>query len=350
MGNSQAEICNDTSIHKAMFNFKYIIGRGGFGKVWKVELKRSKTTYAMKEMQKLKIVSKKSVYSVMNEMKLLSKFQHPFIVNMQYAFQDKSNLYLAMDLMPGGDLRYHFGRMKRFDEQQTKFFTACIMSGLEYLHVHGIIHRDIKPENIVLDESGYAHITDFGIAGIINPKNYKDTSGTPGYMAPEVLCRKSHGIAADYFALGVMIYEFMMGKRPYDGKNRKEIKERVLARQVQLKKSDIPAGWSLEAADFVNKLIQRKPENRLGNNGPQDVKNHVWLRDFPWPSLYDKTMASPYLPAKSDNFSPNVELDFPGDDDSEVSLKLDTVQEMFKGYHYECKKQNSKSESTLSSQ
>lgn len=229
----------------------------------------------MKEMQKFRIINKKSVHSVMNERKLLSVIKHPFIVNMLYAFQNKENLYLVMDLMPGGDLRYHLGREKKFNESQARFFTASIILGLEYIHLHGIIHRDIKPENIVFDKKGYLRITDFGIARVISPDNSKDTSGTPGYMAPEVMCRKSHGIAVDYFALGVMVHEFMLSKRPYNGRNRKEIKDSILARQAQLKRSDIPLGWSLEAADFVNKLLQRKPENRLGFNGPHDVKNHT---------------------------------------------------------------------------
>jgi protein kinase A len=145
--------------------------------------------------------------------------------------------------------------MKRFNEEQTKFFTACIVAGLEYVHINGIIHRDIKPENLVLDSRGYVRITDFGISRIINFDNAKDTSGTPGYMAPEVMCRQNHGIAVDYFALGVIVYEFMTGRRPYIGRSRKDIRDSILAKQVQLKRQDIPEGWSLEAADFCNKLL-----------------------------------------------------------------------------------------------
>lgn len=226
-------------------------------------------------MLKLRVVSKRSVSSVMNERRLLSMIKHPFMVNMQYAFQDKDNLFLAMDLMSGGDLRFHLGKMKKFSEQQTRFFVACIVTGLEYLHINGIIHRDIKPENLVFDNKGYLRITDFGISKLMSPENYRDTSGTPGYMAPEVMCRQNHGIATDYFALGVIAYEFMTGRRPYLGRNRKEIKDQIMARQIQLKKQDVPAGWSMEAVDFINKLLQRKAQNRLGNNGPQEVKNHA---------------------------------------------------------------------------
>jgi serine/threonine protein kinase len=110
------------------------------------------------------------------------------------------------------------------------------------------------------------------------------------------MCRQNHGVAVDYFALGVLVYEFMLGRRPYQGRSRKEIREHILAKQVQLKKSEIPPGWSLEAADFVNKCLQRKPSNRLGLNGPREVKQHVWLKDFDWVGLLNKKTTAPLLP------------------------------------------------------
>ena len=107
---------------------------------------------------------------------------------------------------------------------------ACMIAGLEYMHNENVIHRDIKPENIVVGENGYLRITDMGIARILKSDNSSDTSGTPGYMAPEVMCRQSHGFAADYFALGVIGYEFMMGRRPYVGRTRKEIRDMLFSK------------------------------------------------------------------------------------------------------------------------
>jgi len=173
---------------------------------------------------------------------------------MKYSFQDHDNLYLVLDLLTGGDLRFHISKKKKFSEEESKFFICCILLALEYIHHNNILHRDIKPENLVLDDKGYLRLTDFGIAKYYCRDNSAETSGTPGYMSPEVMCGLNHTIAVDYFALGVIAYELMMGYRPYTGKSRKEIKEKIMARQVQVKKQDVPGEWSFEAADFINRV------------------------------------------------------------------------------------------------
>lgn len=145
-------------------------------------------------------------------------------------------------------------------------------------------------------------MTDFGVAKKNQKDNSSETSGTPGYMAPEVLCALNHSFPVDFFAVGVMGYEFMLGVRPYVGKNRKEIKELVLSRQAHVRKKEMPENWSLEAVDFINVLLQRKPSHRLGYNGMNEVKNHPWFQDFNWEELLSKKMVSPFLPRYGDNF------------------------------------------------
>ena len=274
---------------------------------------------------------------MLNERKLLAVLKHPFIVNAQFAFQDEDYLYLVMDLMTGGDLRYHISHKRQFSESQTKFFISCVVTGLEYLHLNNVAHRDIKPENLVLDGKGYVRITDFGIAQVVRGETATDTSGTPGYMAPEVLCKQPHGKSVDFFALGVIAYECMMGRRPYTGRSRKEIRDEVISKQVQLRKTDIPAGWSLEAADFINKLIQRKASSRLGYNGAHEVKNHVWLRGTLWTKLFEKSIESPYIPDDGENFDARVSLqDWKDEDEIDTSQLRETgVQEMFGGYYFD---------------
>ena len=295
----------EEKISKSSFKFLNIIGRGGFGKVWKVYSKKYKSIYAMKEMSKTKIIDKRSENSVKAERNLLERMNHPFIINMHFSFQDNEHLYIAMDYLTGGDLRYQLCLKKKFSEQETKFFIACIILALEYIHSNNIIHRDLKPENLVLDSRGYVKLTDFGIAKFYVKDNKKETSGTPGYMAPEVMKAQNHTIAVDYFALGVIGYEFMNGKRPYLGKSRKEIKEKILSTQVQIKKNMLPPGWGMESVDFINRLIQRKPANRLGLRGPTEVKEHSWFKDYDWKGLYLGKLVSPYKPKNGDNFDFN---------------------------------------------
>ena len=152
---NKKNLSNLELINKNSFELLSIIGKGGFGKVWKVYHKKSKKLYAMKLMSKQKIIDKKSAQSVKNERNFLSKIFHPFIINMHYAFQDSNNLYLVMDYLTGGDLRYHLCLYNEFNEIECKFFAACILLALEYIHDNNVIHRDLKPENLVFDKEGY---------------------------------------------------------------------------------------------------------------------------------------------------------------------------------------------------
>ena len=255
-------------------------------------------------MSKVKIIDKKSEKSVLFERQLLSRIRNPFIVNLIYSFQDHENLYLVMDFLKGGDLRYHICKNRNITEDQTRFFLSCLILGLEFIHSHSLIHRDIKPENLLMDSKGYIRITDFGISSVYNKnkKNAYDTSGTPGYMAPEVITGNNHCKVVDYFAMGIIGFELMMGERPYKGKSRKEIKEQMIMYQVEIKEDDIPIGWSIEAANFFNKLLIREPQNRLGFNGINDIKNDEWFSGINFKELYKKKLKSPYKPISEENF------------------------------------------------
>jgi protein kinase A len=223
----------------------------------------------------------------------------------------------------------------------AEFFVACLIGGLEYIHEKKVLHRDIKPENLVIDDDGYLRITDFGIARMLRPENASDTSGTPGYMAPEVMLRFNHNMAVDYFAVGVIAYECMHGRRPYIGKSRKEIREHIMSKQVEIKSHEVPQGWSAEAADFINRMIQRKPEMRLGHGGAHEVKSHAWLRNYPWEALYEKRLRAPFIPPNEDNFDEsNInekwrDLDEPDFKEHLASLHRNEVQGQFNGYYYD---------------
>ena len=273
----------------------------------------------------------------MGENQILQELSHPFLVNMHYAFQDRENLYVVMKNFNGGDFRFHIIKNRYFTETQTKFFAACIVSSLEYTHGRNIIHRDLKPENLVFDDKGYLHLTDFGVARYWRSENSENTSGTPGYMAPEVLCHRNHSFSADFYALGIIVYECMTGRRPHVGKSRKEIKDQVLAKQAVLKENMLIGSWSEVAMDFCNRLIQRKREKRLGENGISELKNHPWFANFDWNSLLKKEIEPPYsceqYSSATDRRSAGRDDD-PFDEKELLSLRRKTIQDMFKGYEY----------------
>ena len=255
----------------------------------------------MKQMSKCKLIDQKCYQDIIEERELTSKLEHPFICNLVFSFQDKDYLYMINDIMSGGDLRYWYIQKKVFNEKECKFLVACLILGLEYLHNNKIIHRDLKPENILIGKSGYYKITDFGIARQLDKEPEEqiiDVSGSPGYMSPEAIFKEKHSYVSDFFSLGVICYEMMMKKRPYIGKNRQEIKDKMMKTQVIIKKSEIPKGWSWEICDFINKLLIKNPEERLGFNGISELKFHPWLRYYDWKLTYLKKEKAPFIPPK----------------------------------------------------
>ena len=252
----------------------------------------------------MKILDCKNLKNIKNERDLLSQLNHPFIVNLHFSFQNTNYLYLILDLYTGGDLRYHLFHKNYFEEIQTKFIISNIILGLEYCHSNLIIHRDIKPENIILDNNGYTHITDFGIA-MQQSKNATQVSGTPAYMAPEALFGKAQTIVSDYYSLGVLTFELIFGVKPYNGKNREEIKEKVKNKEIVLNKrsKNIKEKLSKESIDFISKLMQNDPNKRLGYlGGINDIKKHPWLININWKELYNFKLKAPFIPSGYNNY------------------------------------------------
>ena len=305
MGNDQEKILfssfvgngkfinNNGIIDKSNFKFMEVIGRGGFSQVWKVLYLKYNKLYALKKMYKVELIDKKSEKDILIELSLLSRIHHPFIVNIHFAFQDKDYLYLVSDYFPNGDLRYELIHNKMYSEKQIKFIISNILLSLEYIHENNIIHRDIKPENILIDEKGYLAITDFGIARFKQKNNYNEKSGTPGYMAPEVMFSQNHTFAVDYYALGIIGYELIFGKRPYINVQRKALKEEIFAKEAQIKKYQLPLDFTPACINFINKMIKRKQTDRLGYGNIKKIFEHPWLSDVDFKNLYLKKEQTP---------------------------------------------------------
>ena len=308
--------------------------------MWKIQSKQNHKIYAMKEISKVKAFMKKSLSSIILEKHILSNLHHPFLANLNFSFQDKEYLYLVLDFLPGGDLRFYLNKGIVFSEIQIKFFISNLILALDYIHKMNIIHRDIKPENLVFDGRGYLHITDFGIARKMKDgKQILDKSGTPGYLAPEVLIKKPQNYSSDFFSLGVICYELVFRKKPFRGKNKKEIAEKILYKNIKLKSEDMPLGFSHYMADFINRLLKRNQEERLGNNGIEEIKSHPWLEGVDWKLLENKNVDSEYIPFTpfiGDNFERDLvnkkdHLNYEHYDDF---LKKINQSEIFKNFYF----------------
>ena len=306
----------------------------------------------MKTFLKSKLIDKKCVKAIIKERNLMSKINHPFIVNMHFSFQDNHYLYMILDLMKGGDLRYYIKssekKKKKFTEKEVNFIATNLILALEYIHKNSIIHCDIKPENILSNKQGYFYLTDFSIATNKTEKenNYNNINNNPnnnnhylagslGYMPPEIMFNESLTPCADYFSLGVVCYELMMGFLPYNSKSLDGMQKLIMANQVQIKKFNIPEGWSETAADFINKLIQRKQIKRLGYNGVEEIKNHPWLKDTNWKEIYLHRMKSPFIiELNKRNFHNYYFNDKKRDnEDSKITLERYQIIELNKDYN-----------------
>ena len=199
-----------------------LIGKGSFGEVYLVERKSNGKLYAMKILSKKKIVGNNLVKYAKTERNVMSITRHPFIVGLHYAFQTAQRLYIIMDYCPGGDLGHVLRRERRFTEDRARIYLAEIILALEDLHRRDIIFRDLKPDNVVLDTQGHVLLTDFGLSkqGILDNNSAKSFCGSVAYLAPEMLKRSGHGKSVDWYLLGVILYEMLVGIPPYFNKNR----------------------------------------------------------------------------------------------------------------------------------
>ena len=210
---------------------------------------------------------------------------------------------MTVEFFSGGDLRYLICRRDYFKEKEVKFIIACIALIINYLHENNVIHRDIKPEKFVFGKKGYLHLTDFTMSKECKKEETViSATGTPGYMAPEAIINQPHNFSVDYYALGVILYELVMGERPYKGKNRREIKAEMFSFEINLEKNDIPDDWDNNVTDLINGLLKRKKKFRLGSKGFDEVKNHPWFKDINWDIIENCEFISPFKIEEGDNF------------------------------------------------
>jgi len=255
----------------------------------KVREKSSGNIYAMKVLNKDQVVANKMVHHTQAEKDIMGSIDHPFICKLYHAFQTKKHLVLVLDFLCGGELFFHLQRCKRFPEARARFYAAEIASALDYIHSKNIIYRDLKPENLVLSREGHVTLTDFGLA----KKEVKDMThtfcGTPEYMAPELIQKKGHTKAVDWWSLGVFLYEMVAGLPPFYCQNVAEMYEMILHRPLVF-----PKNFSPELQHVLSRLLERDPTKRLQSG--DEIKKHPFFRDIDFAKLNALQIKPDFVP------------------------------------------------------
>ncbi|THH10884.1 hypothetical protein EW145_g1037 [Phellinidium pouzarii] len=287
----------DADVNLFHFELHRAIGKGAFGKVGLCSLRD-----CVPSSLAARCVKQKAVANIIQERQLLEEVDHPFIVNLRYAFQDDANCFFALDLMLGGDLRFHLERKGAIEESAVRFWVAELSSALSYLHKQRIIHRDIKPDNILLDITGHAHITDFNVAIHYSAsRQHTSVAGSLAYMAPEVCGRRGYSWQADWWSLGVCAYEALLGRRPFEGRTSEALTTAIVKDHLRF-------------PERTPQLMERNPKKRLGCRTEEDsmesIRLHPWFSSINWETLEEKGAQPPFAPdMRKANFDISHELD-----------------------------------------
>ena len=277
------------------FHLLSVIGKGSFGKVMLVRKRDSGCVFAMKVLHKDNVIKRNQVEHTLTERSVLEYIRHPFIVALRFAFQTRHKLYFVLDWCPGGELFFHLGKAGRFTESRAKFYAAQIVLALEHLHAHSVIYRDLKPENVLLDEHGNVLLTDFGLSkeGISDNISAHSFCGTPEYLAPEILTRQGHGRAADWWSLGAILFEMIVGMPPFYSRERERLFQKILSSSLRL-----PRSLSNECRHLLLSLLDRNPATRIGSrHDAMELKIHPFFHDIDWEALAEKRVVPPFRPA-----------------------------------------------------
>ncbi|KAL0979555.1 hypothetical protein UPYG_G00186500 [Umbra pygmaea] len=282
-----------------MEDFKCIsvLGRGHFGKVLLAEFKNTGKLYAIKALKKNDIVTRDEVDSLMCERRIfemINASRHPFLVNLYGCFQTNEHVCFVMEYSPGGDLMIHIHN-NVFSDIQTRFYSACVLLGLEFLHQNKIVYRDLKLDNLLMDADGFVKITDFGLCkeGMGHGDRTSTFCGTPEFLAPEVLTDDNYTRAVDWWGMGVLIFEMLVGESPFPGEDEEEVFDSIVNNDVQY-----PDGLTPDSISIIQKLLKRNPEKRLGagEGDANELKKEKFFKTIEWNALLAKEVKPPFLP------------------------------------------------------
>ncbi|XP_035714589.1 atypical protein kinase C isoform X2 [Folsomia candida] len=331
------------------FDLIRVIGRGSYAKVLMVELKNTSRVYAMKVIKKALVTDDEDIDWVQTEKHVFeTASNHPFLVGLHSCFQTPSRLFFVIEFVRGGDLMFHMQRQRRLPEEHARFYAAEISVALNFLHCKGIIYRDLKLDNVLLDHEGHIKLTDYGMCKEqVRPGDTTSTfCGTPNYIAPEILRGEEYSFSVDWWALGVLLYEMLAGRSPFDiygASENPDLNSEDYLFQVILEKTiRIPRSLSVKAASVLKGFLNKNPVDRLGchaETGYFDILHHPFFKTIEWDLLEKKQIPPPFKPKLEgdrdlDHFDPQftsepVQLT---PDDQKVIEKID--QSEFEGFEY----------------
>ena len=291
-----------------------IIGRGAFGEVHVCREKKTGQIVAVKKIRKDVLVIKNQVIHVRNEQLFMSRVKSPWIVELKASFQEDDYLYLIMKYLPGGDFMNLLIKKDILTEDEARFYTAELILSIESIHKLDCIHRDIKPDNVLIDKTGHIKLSDFGLAKVsdkifekkeeiedFQPNSHQKNFscvGTAYYVAPEVLKKKGYGPEIDWWSVGVIFFEMLVGYAPFCSKETSEVCYKVLNWKKFLK---IPSKVKIseEAEDLICKLINN-PNERLGLRGADEIKKHPFFKGLDWDNI--RNLKPPFIPELSSDY------------------------------------------------
>ena len=270
------------------------VGLGSFGRVRLCRYKKNDKVYVMKILKKMEIIKQKQVDHVYSEFNILSVLNHPFIVQLVgLNFDDPKYLYFIIEYVQGGELFTLLRTRGSFPLEQAKFYTAHIITIFEYLHGKNIIYRDLKPENILINKNGYLKLTDFGFAKYLDNEKTYTLCGTPEYLAPEIILNKGHGKPVDWWTMGILLYEMLVGIDPFSDDDPMQTYQKIIKGKI-----NFPKDFDKNAKSLIKHLLTADTTKRYGclKNGVKDILNHRLFIGYDWKNFVFLKMEPPYIP------------------------------------------------------
>uniref|UniRef100_A0A2K5ZIH7 non-specific serine/threonine protein kinase n=1 Tax=Mandrillus leucophaeus TaxID=9568 RepID=A0A2K5ZIH7_MANLE len=293
-----------------------LISNGAYGAVYLVRHRDTRQRFAIKKINKQNLILRNQIQQVFVERDILTFAENPFVVSMFCSFETRRHLCMVMEYVEGGDCATLLKNMGPLPVDMARLYFAETVLALEYLHNYGIVHRDLKPDNLLITSLGHIKLTDFGLSkiGLMSMATNlyeghiekdarefidKQVCGTPEYIAPEVIFRQGYGKPVDWWAMGVVLYEFLVGCVPFFGDTPEELFGQVVSDEIMWPEGDeaLPA----DAQDLITRLLRQSPLDRLGTGGTHEVKQHPFFLALDWAGLLrHKAEFVPQLEAEDD--------------------------------------------------